>query len=114
MNTLLELLDCVVTQNRFLQLRLNELLTRQGVGISGIPQLPNVRQQAVVDSALLRHQERIGGPPVIANQAANPPAANLPALPANPPAPSANPPTNAAIPPPAIPPEAAPTNPPNW
>ena len=28
MNTLLELLDCVVTQNRFLQLRLNEILTR--------------------------------------------------------------------------------------
>ena len=124
MNTLLELLDCVVTQNRFLQLRLNELLTRQGVGISVLPQLPNERQEAVVNNALQRHQERIGGPPALANQPANPPnnpIANSTAVanaappanaaqPANPPAVAAGPAKAPTVTAPAVNP---PTNPPN-
>ena len=109
MNTLVEMLDCVVTQNRLLQLRLNELLTQQGVPLAPIPTMPNERQQQIVDNALQRHQQRIG-----ASQTANPQATVNGTARNSPNIAMANPPTvtPAVAPPPPVPGPAI-ANPPN-
>ena len=67
-NTMMELLNCVVTQNRFMQHRLNELLTHQGMPIAELPQTPeNLRRSQIVANAVTNHLQQQAMDPQIVN-----------------------------------------------
>ena len=60
--TVTELLDCIVTQNRNIQLRLNQLMSHQGVPVEPLPDTPQaVRRSQLVANAVGRHLDRQNG-----------------------------------------------------
>ena len=67
-NTITELLNCVVTQNRFMQHRINELLTHQGIPLTELPETPeNLRRSQIIANAVANHLRQQGTDPQVIN-----------------------------------------------